>query len=79
MLIDFTEIKKYSKIKTEKELLNYLYQKCGTKFLVGQSFSWPNENEIIIRITYSLENEELVKAFSEINKAVKELIKNETN
>jgi len=79
MLIDFTNLKNYSNIKTEKELLKYLYEKCGTKFLVGQSFSWPNKNELIIRITYSLEKTDLLEGLFRINIAIRELIKNGTD
>lgn len=56
-----------------------MYEKCGTKFLVGQSFSWPNEKEIIIRITYSLDRIDLVEGLFRINIAVRELLKNEAN
>ncbi len=79
MLVDFTNIQKYSSIKTEQDLLKYIYNKCGIKFLVGQSFSWPNLEEIIIRITYSLEKQELLEAFLKMNIAIRELIKNEAN
>lgn len=79
MLIDFTNISKYCNIKTEKELLKYLYLKCNVKFLVGQSFSWPNKNEIIIRISYSLNEKDLIIAFSKINLAIKEITNYETN
>ena len=79
MLIDFTNISKYCNIKTEKELLKYLYLKCNVKFLVGQSFSWPNKNEIIIRISYSLNEKDLIMSFFKINLAIKEITNYETN
>ena len=79
MLIDFTKIKNYSNIKSEKELLKYFYNKCGIKFLVGQSFSWPNTNELIIRLTYSFDKKVLLDAFLKMNIAIRELIKNEAN
>ena len=79
IIIDFTKVKDYSSINNEQDLLEYLYKKCNVKFLVGQSFSWPNEKEIIVRITYSLSDEELVKAFFKINIAIRELIESETN
>ena len=79
MLIDFTELKKHSNIKTEEALLKYLYLNCGVKFLIGKSFSWPNKDEIIARITYSLKQKELLLAFTSINIKIRELIINETN
>lgn len=74
MLIDFTKIKKYSNIKSEEDFLKYIYKKCGIKFLVGQSFSWPNVDELIIRITYSLDKKELLDAYLKMNIAIRELI-----
>ena len=79
MLVNFTKLKKYSNIKTEKDLLKYLYETCGIKFLIGQSFAWPNESEIIIRINYSLAIKDLIDAFLRMNIAIRELIKNETS
>ena len=74
MLIDFTSLKNHSYIKSEKDLLEYLYTKCSIKFLVGQSISWPEKDKIIIRITYSLKNSDIIKALSKISKGIKEII-----
>ena len=79
MLLDFTKISKFCKIKTEEELLKYLYLKCGVKFLIGKSFSWPNSQEMIIRISYSLSPNELILAFSKMNLAIREITNYETN
>lgn len=78
ILVNFTKLKEYSIINSEKELLNYLYINCGVKFLIGQSFSWPNKDEIIIRISYSLDEKKLINAYLKINMAIREAI-NETN
>ncbi len=74
MIVDFTELKNHSNIKTEKQLLEHLYINCGVKFLVGQSISWPKNDKIIMRITYALENSDIIKSLSRINKEVKEII-----
>ena len=79
MLIDFTKTSMYCNINSEEELLKYLYEKCGIKFLVGKSFSWPNRNEIIVRISYSLSINELLIGFSRINLAIREKLDYETN
>lgn len=71
LLIDFTDIKKMGIIKSEKELLEYLFIKCGAKFLVGQSFSWPNKDEIIMRLTYSFTTDILIDSISKINIAIR--------
>lgn len=70
LLIDFTAIKTTGIINSEKELLEYLYRKCGVKFLVGQSFSWPTKNALIARITYSFKPNILIDAISKINIAI---------
>ena len=73
LLIDFTELKKQGMIKSEKELLKLLYEKCGIKFLVGQSFNWPYEDEIIMRITYALDMNQIIDAMKEINQIMREV------
>ena len=78
MLIDFSNLKKYKEFRKEKNILEFLYKKCSVKFLVGQSISWPNEKQNIIRISYSLHHDILIKSFNKINKAIME-VKNETN
>ena len=78
LLIDFTELSMYSDIKNEEQLLRFLYIKCGAKFLIGQSFSWPNEKEIIARFSFSLDKNEIINILSKINLVVREVI-DETN
>ena len=74
-LIDFTELKnkKYKNIiiKTDRDLLEFFFCNKRVKFLIGSSFSFPSKNELIARITFALEPEELVKSFYEIYNAIK--------
>ncbi len=78
LLVDFTELSMHSNIKTEEQLLKLLYTKCGSKFLIGQSFSWPNEKEIIARFSFSLSKKEIINILSKINLVIREVV-NETN
>jgi aspartate/methionine/tyrosine aminotransferase len=78
LLVDFSELKKTGIIKSEIDLLNFIYKNCGVKFLVGQSFSWPNKKNIIIRITYSFDSITMIKALSKINLSIRSEL-NETN
>lgn len=55
VLLDFTKLKKIGMIKNERHLLKILYQNCGIKFLIGQSISWPNKNDVVVRLTYSFD------------------------
>lgn len=73
-LLDFTKIKgmKYKDyvINTERDLLKFFYQTCRIRFLVGQSISWPYEDELIGRVTTTLEDEKMIEVFASMNKAL---------
>lgn len=80
-LIDFTPMKgrKYRGrlISTERDLLKFFYKTGRVRFLIGQSISWPYEEELIGRVSFALEDEELIRAFSLMNHAMKELSEKE--
>ena len=71
LLVDFTKIKESGIVSSEKELLEFIYKNCGVKFLVGQSFSWPNKDEIIIRITYSFDSSTMIDALTKMNLSIR--------
>ena len=74
-ILDFTKLKGMSydglKITTEKDLLKFFYKTSRIRFLVGQSISWPYKNELVARVTYALDNEKIITAFSNMNKALR--------
>lgn len=74
VLLDFTKIKgmKYKDevINTERDLLKFFYQTCRIRFLVGQSISWPYEDELIGRVTTTLEDEKMIEVFANMNRAL---------
>lgn len=78
-LLDFTKVKgmKYKNdiINTERDLLKFFYQNCRIRFLVGQSISWPYEDELIGRVTTTLEDEQMISSFASMNKALRLLKK----
>lgn len=78
-ILDFTKIRgmKYNDqvINSEKDLLTFFYKTSRTRFLVGQSISWPYENEMVARVTFALDDEKIITAFTNINKAL-HLLKN---
>lgn len=80
-ILDFTKIKgmKYKgySINTERDLLKFFYKTCRIRFLVGQSISWPYEDELVGRITFSLEDELLIKSFIKMNEVLSKLTKTE--
>ena len=77
-MLDFTGLKnKVAEngrvISDEKELLKYLYEKEKIKLILGQSISWPNEEQLIGRVTTALPREDLVEHFSAMNKCLRKL------
>lgn len=80
-ILDFTKIRgmKYQDmtITSEKDLLVFFYKTSRTRFLVGQSISWPNESEMVGRITFAIEDEKIITALANMNKALTQLTKSE--
>lgn len=73
-ILDFTKLSgmkyKGKPINTEKDLLQFFYNTSRTRFLVGQSISWPYKNELVGRISFSLDNAKLINAFNNMRKAI---------
>lgn len=76
-ILDFSKIRgmKFlgNAINSERDLLTFFYQASRTRFLVGQSISWPYPNEMVGRVTFALEDEQIIQAFSYMNKALLKL------
>ncbi len=72
-ILDFTQIRgmkyKGKAIRTDEDLLRFFYATSRTRFLVGQSISWPYD-ELVGRITFSLEEEKLVRGITNIHNAI---------
>ena len=60
-------------ISTERDLLKFFYKTSRIRFLVGQSISWPYEEELIGRVSYALEKDLLINALYLIGRAIEEL------
>ena len=77
-ILDFTELKgknfRGQPIKTEKDLLEFFYKTNRLRFLIGQSITWPYPKELVGRITFALENKELIEAISLINNSLQQLV-----
>lgn len=73
VILDFTQIRgmkyKGKAIRTDEDLLRFFYATSRTRFLVGQSISWPYD-ELVGRITFSLEEEKLVRGITNIHNAI---------
>lgn len=73
-ILDFTKIKgmkyKGKAIRTDEDLLRFFYATSRTRFLVGQSISWPYEDELVGRISFSLEDDKLIRGIANIHNAI---------
>lgn len=73
-LLDFTKIKgmKYNgmTINTERDLLKFFYKTCRIRFLVGQSISWPYEDELIGRVTTAMDDNKMIVSFRNMHNAL---------
>lgn len=73
-ILDFTKIKgmkyKGKAIRTDRDLLEFFYKASRTRFLVGQSISWPYEDELVGRISFSIDDAKLIKACLNIHNSI---------
>ena len=76
-VIDFTKLKgkKYDNniINTDIDLLKYFFIEGKVKFIMGSNVSWPYEDEIVGRVTFSLDIDALIMNMIIVNKAVRKL------
>jgi aspartate/methionine/tyrosine aminotransferase/L-amino acid N-acyltransferase YncA len=76
-ILDFTKVKgmkyKGDAINNERDLLKFFYKTSRTRFLVGQSISWPYEDELVGRVSFGLENNQIITALANMNKALYKL------
>ena len=80
-ILDFTKVRgmKYKNmvINSERDLLTFFYRTYRTRFLVGQSISWPYPNELVGRVTFALEDEKIISALSQMNQSLQLLVPGE--
>ena len=73
-ILDFTKVRgmKYKNmiINTERDLLTFFYRTYRTRFLVGQSISWPYPNELVGRVTFAIEDHLIISALSQMNQSL---------
>lgn len=80
-LLDFTKLKGmkylnkekdiYIVIRDEAELLNFFYATSRTRFLVGESISWSDDDSKLVgRVNYAIEEEKLIKAILNMHNAI---------
>lgn len=76
-LLDYTKLKGREAdgriITSELELLKYMYEQEKIKIILGQSISYPNENQLIGRVTTALEREDIVDHIGAMNRCLRKL------
>lgn len=77
-LLDFTQLKNkkssYGRIIcNEKELLKFMYEQEKIKLILGQSISWPNDEQLIGRVTTALSREKLIEHFGAMGRCLRKL------
>ena len=77
-MLDFSSLKNKEGengrvITSEKELLKYMYEQEKLKLILGQSISWPNEEQLVGRVTTALDRDKLVEHFGAMNKCLRKL------
>lgn len=76
-LLDFTKLKNKQAegrvIKNETELLKYLYGQEKIKLILGQSMAWPNEDELVGRVTSALDLYKLINYMAAMNRCIRKL------
>lgn len=73
-LIDFTSLKnKYycdMRIDKESDLVKFFYCSNNIKFISGKSIAWPKSDQLIARITYALDRNELIDSIDKIKQSI---------
>lgn len=79
VLLDFSKLigKSYKgfKITDDTTLLQFLYTSGNIKLLTGKAFCWPNQDQLVARVTIAFDDyEELLKSFLRLKSSI-ELLK----
>lgn len=78
VMLDYTNLKNKvgengRMISDEKELLKYMYEEEKIKLILGQSISWPNEEQLVGRVTTALPREDIIEHFGAMNRCLRKL------
>lgn len=78
-LVDFSnllgrkDIENNEYLSNEIDILYYFYRTANVKLLMGDSFAWPVKKQIVARMSYAYELEDLIRMLYQIYTAVKKL------
>lgn len=60
-------------VNDDKSLLMYFYKYGFIKYLMGTSISWPNEQQVVARVTFAKDPQILIEDFCAFNKCIRML------
>ena len=60
-------------INTEYDLLKAMFHFGKIRYLMGENFVWPYEDEFVARVNFAIKKKALIHHFYQINKFVEEL------
>lgn len=79
-LVDFSsllgckDIKHNEILTNEMDILYFFYRTANIKLLTGDSFAWPVKGQVITRMSYAYEKEELVRMLYQLYRAISYLV-----
>lgn len=78
VMLDYTKLKNKASdygriISNEKELLKYMYEQEKIKLILGQSISWPNQEQLVGRVTTALPRGDIIEHFGAMNRCLRKL------
>lgn len=62
-------------LSTEMDVLYYFYRTAYVKLLTGDSFAWPIANQVVARVSFAYEKNDLVRMMHQIYTAIRKLVK----
>ena len=81
-LVDFSSLLGYKDavsdtyLKSEIDILYYFFRAANVKLLTGDSFAWPVGEQVVARMSFAYEKEDLVRMMYQIFYAIKKLDSN---
>lgn len=58
---------------SEMDILYYIYREANVKLLVSASFAWPISGQVVARMSYAYEKEDLARLFYQVYVAIRKL------
>ena len=60
-------------IKSENDVVCWVYNNANIKLLPGSSFAWPVENTVVARVSFAFPEDSLIEMFGQLYTALERL------